>query len=407
MNRALFTVMLAAAVAAPAAVSAQARAYGINDIIKNLQSLPVYEANARFTVSMPQLANDVIYDVSLLQQSTAAEDPLSCNAYLIEWQADESDGNNSAPKGFAAYCDGHHFRFGGERLLEYHLQYDSIPFRPDIIGSRSEGVHRTPQFFALLPQAIAEELRSICADSSYRAVFRPDTIISGRHVSAIDAVMTRNGAVAMEAEYVFDPATSLPLRVSLENNPGSISEQTVITEYRASSTHDSTAPITEQWLVSRFPSEFERYRQNSFSLENLSGQHLPAFSLPTTTGERYSRRGTDRFPRPTIVALLEAGGNFTPATVEALRDAAARLTFDADIIWAFTDNLTDPIEEIIPSILPGEHLLKSARSLARDCGASAFPVVILTGSDGIVKNVIIGYNNDLTSDVIQKMTIMD
>lgn len=407
MKRALLKAVLPVAAIASAAIGAQAQLNGIGDIISRLQSLPAYHADARFTVSMPQLADDITYSISLTEQPTATTDPLACNAYLIEWQADSPSGNGPAPKGFSAYSDGHHFRFGGERLQEYHLQYDSIPFRPAIIGSRSEGVHRTPQFFALLPQAIAGELSRISADSSYNAVFRPDTLISGRRVAAVDAVMTRQGAVAMEAEYVFDPQTALPLRVSLENNPGSISEQTVITHYTSSTTDSITPPITEQWLVGRFPMEFERYRQSNFSLANLPRQPLPAFSLPTTTGERYSRRANDRFRCPTIVALLEAGGSFTAATVEALRDAAARLPFNADIIWAFTDNLTDPIEEIIPGILPGEHLLKSARSLARDCGAADFPVVILTGSDGIVKNVIIGYNNDLASDVIQKMTLTD
>ena len=48
----------------------------------------------------------------------------------------------------------------------------------------------------------------------------------------------------------------------------------------------------------------------------------------------------------------------------------------------------------------------SAAPLIRDCGAASLPTVILVGTDGIVKDVIIGYNNDLASDVIQKMAVV-
>ena len=54
---------------------------------------------------------------------------------------------------------------------------------------------------------------------------------------------------------------------------------------------------------------------------------------------------------------------------------------------------------------PGEHLLTSAKSLARDCGAAAFPVTVITRADGTVADVVIGYNNDLTPVVIQKAAL--
>ena len=70
------------------------------------------------------------------------------------------------------------------------------------------------------------------------------------------------------------------------------------------------------------------------------------------------------------------------------------------------DKHVDAIEEVVPEIRPGEHLLMGARPLARDCGVGDLPVVILTDASGTVKNVILGYNNDLASDVIQKMALM-
>ncbi len=351
---------------------------------------------------MPQMTDDVVYLVDLIQTATP-DDPLRCDSYLIEWNpADEANRN----KGFSAYYSGNHFRFNGQRLQEYHLAADSIPFRPDIIGSRSEGVHRTAQFYAMLPQAIATELRRMDNDPAYRVTFHRDTLVSGNKVVAVEAVLDQSGATAMEAEYIFDPATGMPVRIILENNPGSISEQTVMMNYENPS---EAAPVTinEQWLIDRYPEAFGQHRESTFSIDNLPGQQLPGFAVPTTTGERYSRQAGDRFHTPTIIALLDAEGGFTPQSITALRDAASRMPYQPDIIWAFTDKVADRVEAVIPRPEPGEHLLMSARSLARDCGASTLPAFIIVGKDGIVKNVIVGFNNSLASDVIQKMAVME
>lgn len=370
-------------------------------IAEKLESLPGFSGKAKFSVSMPQMTDDVVYNVSLLQ-STSPDDPLGCDSYIIEWlPADDANQN----KGFAAYYLGNHFRFNGHRLQEYHLESDSIPFRPEILGSKSQGVHRTAQFYVMLPQAIASELRRMESDTAYRVTFHPDTTVGGRKVIAIDAVLDQNGATAAEAEYVFDPVSAMPLRIILENNPGSISEQTVMMEYTRTDI-TSGDEISEPTLIDRFPDAFGQYRESTFSIDNLPGQHLPAFAIPTTTGERYSRRTTDPLRTPTIVALLDAEGGFTKESIDALRKAAALMPYQPDIIWAFTDNVPDRIESVITRPEPGEHLLMSARPLARDCGASSFPAFVIVGKDGIVKNVIVGFNKDLTSDVIQKMAVM-
>lgn len=388
-----------------AAVSGPMTAAGFDsaaDIASHLEQLPAFKTSARFAVSMPQMTDDVVYLVDLIQTATP-DDPLRCDSYLIEWNpADEANRN----KGFSAYYSGNHFRFNGQRLQEYHLAADSIPFRPDIIGSRSEGVHRTAQFYAMLPQAIAAELRRMDSDPAYRVTFHRDTLVSGNKVVAVEAVLDQSGATAMEAEYIFDPATGMPVRIILENNPGSISEQTVMMNYENPS---EAAPVTinEQWLIDRYPEAFGQYRESTFSIDNLPGQQLPGFAVPTTTGERYSRQAGDRFHTPTIIALLDAEGGFTPQSVTALRDAASRMPYQPDIIWAFTDKVADRVETVIPRPEPGEHLLMSARSLARDCGASTLPAFIIVGKDGIVKNVIVGFNNSLASDVIQKMAVME
>ena len=56
--------------------------------------------------------------------------------------------------------------------------------------------------------------------------------------------------------------------------------------------------------------------------------------------------------------------------------------------------------------VPGEHLLLNARSLARDCGASSLPVVIIAAPSGVVKNVLLGYNSDLSTVVLQSIALL-
>ncbi len=375
------------------------------ELASRLESFDNLECSARFTVSMPQMADDVVYDLQLLQQRSDS-DRLSTFPYLIDWTL---NGQDRSQHGFSAYYDGNHFRFSGDRLQEYHLDWDSIPFRPSLIGSRSEGVHRAAQFFNILPQGIAAELRRIEGDSTWKLQFHADTLISGRHAVAVSAIRRVDGVVATESEYIFDPATGFPRRLAFENNPGSIGEQSVYVEYtdvRPSESLADNASINEKWLADRYPEQFARFRESNFSIENLPGQRLPGFALPTSTGERYTRRAGDPMRAPTIIALLDAEGGFTPAVIAEVRSAVERMPVDADIIWAFTDNVADRVEPLVGELQPGEHLLLTARSFVRDCGAASLPTLILVGRDGNVANIIIGYNKDLASDVIQKMTLV-
>lgn len=375
------------------------QAQGIDDVISSLKTTGHFDATVDYSVLM-SLQDDVDYTLHL-QSWEAPGDTLSPCDYLIDWKVATPSGDAT---GFSAYYDGHAYNFRGDRLLEYHFDRDSTLFKTRGTGAASlPGVQSRAQFSELLPQFIAEQLAEIKNNPDYTCTVHPDTVINGKKCIAVDGVMDMSGQILKEFLYVFDASGKMPLMVNLENNPGALAEQSINATYTYKpATSGTTESISEEKLLTLYPEIFDRYRESNFAIEKLPGQRLPGFALPTTTGERYSRMLGDRFRATTIIALLDPKAAFSEATVGAVRDAVDKLPFNSDVIWAFTGNNVDEIEQIIPSIRVGEHLLMSAKPLARDCGATSFPTLIICRPDGTVSDVILGYNNDLSSVVIQK-----
>ena len=370
-------------------------------IADHLDAIPGFEADATVRVSMAQFGNDIDYQLHLTEQNLPS-DPYYTNPYVIDWKIADSP---SKAHGFSAYFAGNHYRFAGERLQEFHAQWDSIPFDPSLIGLNSEGVQRSVQFFNILPQAIARDIRKIVSDPAYSVSFTSDTIVGGEKVAAIKAVMTVNGTTACTQEYLFDIRSGLPLRIRTENNPGTVSEQSV--EVRFIDPAVVTPSINEESLSQTYSDIFARYRSIATTLESLRGRHLPGFSLPTISGERYSRRAADRLRCPAIVVLVDADSCDAPELIRTVRSAADSAAQEVQIIWAFTDNVVDRVEPMTAPSRPDETTLMSARQLIRDCGASRLPAIMIVDEDATVRNVVAGVNNDLISDVIKKSIIKD
>lgn len=384
-----------------AAATADDRAEMLNRIIDNLRSLTDYSAQTQFTVTMPQLADDVNYRIGLACSPGVAEDTIESVNYMMEWELVRPD---NPVKGFTAYISpGHFYRYDGHRLREYHADGNSSPFAPD--GDRSRGVQRTAQFAGLLPGYLADEITAPARKGDLKLWVSPDTLVRGEHRAVIHrTVYMEDGEISSEATYIFSLPSLLPAEVVYENNPGAISEQTIIVRYMDA---DDSTPATvaeEQELIDRFPEVFSHDRDDSFRLLSLPGNPLPAFSAPTTGGERLTRRRGEGGGQPAVLVLLQAGGEFTAATVSAVRQALAQLPFGAETIFGFTDTNPDDITSVTGPAQPGETILVNSGKLARDCGATLFPVVILLRGDGIVADVIPAYNNNLSSDVIRKMT---
>lgn len=84
------------------------------------------------------------------------------------------------------------------------------------------------QFVELLPAYIADRLETMSADSAYTVTVEPQRVFDGRMVTPVTAVMTIRGEDVMELEYLLDPSTWLPVRITTESNPGSITEQSIL-----------------------------------------------------------------------------------------------------------------------------------------------------------------------------------
>lgn len=371
---------------------------GIGDIIDRLQTTDCYKASVDYQVLM-SLQEDVSYTIDLTSASAPSDTLIPCE-YVIDWKVN-SDHSNA--QGFSAYFKGNTYAFRGERLTEHHYDIEPKQFNNRGIGAASiPGVHRQALFINLLPQLIAEDLQEITTSEDYKYKFHPDTIIDGRRTKAVDATMTMGGEVYREVLYAFDYTTLMPLFSEFENNPGALAEQTIAAKYTYPDQKPSCEPLSENKLRDIYPEIFDKYRESNYAIENLPGQRIPSFALPTTTGERYAYHAGDGFRTPTLIALVDPKSTFAKNTVESVRRGVESLPFNADVIWAFVSNNVDDIEAVVDGLRIGEHLLQSATPLARDCGASSFPVIIFIEKDGTVKDVLTGFNNDMSDIVIEK-----
>ena len=389
--------MLGARLLAAAHLGAHAGSLG--DIAGRLSARAPYNATARYEVLLPQSEEPVVYDIALHSAPAAAADTLSPCDYLIDWSMDTPSGQS---KGFNAYFGGHHYRFRDKRLQEYHHDDEPEPFAP---GGRTEaGVQCQAQFASLLPAFVAAQLRDMLADSSYTCTV-DDT--PGRPTVSVRGVRSFGGCDALEFSYTFGRDDGLPMSASFCYNPGQMSEQTVDVRYGAPSVDAVQAPLSEPMLMAMYPEAFTRYRQSSYTLDNLPGRPLPAISAPTPGGGRYHRATGEAFGRPAVVAILDAEVEDCAGFVGELRRAIDASPGAAQLVMAFTSKHEDAIAGVTGTLRDDETVLTRASGLARDCGATATPVVLVCDSNGTVRYVHTGRNKNIASLVMQEIAITD
>ncbi len=380
-------------------------ARGVESVADALDSVGNVALQVEYQITMPSFSEPVNYSVTLAQAPSTTDTLAPC-AYLIDWTLHRIDGDSH---GWSAYFDGNHYRMLNQRLQEYHAIDNPAAFGIDKAysprGGVKAGVQCNAQFTDLLPAFIARQIRDTANDSTYTYTLYTDTIIGGTHRDALHAIQQYQGYDVRDWLLVLDKGTSLPVILRIENNPGSISEQSITATFSTIASHNAL-PLDEHTLAATYPDDFERYRQSTFRIENLPGVQIPSFSARTSDGRRYNYQRGQSSTHPLMIAFLDSDQGDPAATAQLIRNGIDQLPRSIDTIWAFTDNNTDRAIDAIGAMRPGETLLLNCASLARDCGISATPVLILVNTDGTVNAVIIGFNNNLDSIVIQKAALL-
>lgn len=375
---------------AVATVSFAAHGITIDDLARHLADYPCVAGTAHYEVLMPSAAEPVIYTVDLIAIPAPETDTLAPCQYLIDWTL---SGTSRTSTGFATYADGTHFRYRDTKLQEYHYTEDPHPFDGD-----NGGVQCTAQFTDLLPHFIGQHLRQMASDTTFRSTFVTEHLV-------LEGVQTIHGYDALEYTYRFDPATLLPSEIDFEYNPASISEQTVSARFEW---HTIECPgIDETFLRNRYAEIFERFRTSNFSVDNLRGTQLPTYNGYTTDRRRVSYDRGTALDAPTIFVFIDPEVADNDATIKAVRTAVSSLPMIVNTVYAFTGNDPESAMHAIGTVGANESITLSCRGLARDCGVTAFPTMLLVATDGTIRDSIIGANKELSDIVTQKMILVD
>lgn len=354
--------------------------------------------SCRYEVLLPNLEDPIVYRVSLTSQATPADTLAPCS-FMIRWSLDTPSGVNT---GFSAYFDGNHFRFSNRRLQEYHASDDDTSFSPS--GVTANGVQRRVQFADLLPQFIGERFEEMAADSAYNLRIA-NAVVGGKNVIKVEGVHRLAGCDAQEFEYILDEDTYMPVMVELDNNPGQLGEQVVTVHYMASS-YLGPCNINMESLVALEPEAFEKYRTDTYSLEQLVGEPLPLMAVQTVDGGRYIHHRNEALEAPTVLVFCDTETTTTPQVIGQVRAAMQSVPGYTETVWMFADRRAEDVMSLLGDVLPGETAAINAGSAIRDLGVgSLLPVIVFVNRAGRLTDFIRGYNNDLSSIVIQKASL--
>ena len=381
--------------AAATATWAEAATYGnavLMEIAEKMAATECVKGEVRFEVMLPNAPDPVVYTIDIESRNEPNDTIAGCD-YLLDWTLHKRDGCGNPVNGFAAYFSGNHFRYRDIKLQEYHVSDDPTPFRGE------NGVAVSAQFASLVPQLMARQVMEMATDSAWVC-----NVTQKNGLATVRGVERRRGYDAMEFEYVFDTKTGLPVSIDQLFNPASITEQTNTAHFSWTFPKDCKA-LTEESLISRYPSVFEKYRASNFKVHSLLGMSLPSFSARTADGARYVHDRNTGFTQVTVIALLDPAVASAAETVTDLRAASDASPVPFNIIYAVSDNDTEKLRTLTGSLRDGETALSSARSLIRDCGITVFPTLLFCNTNGIIKEIQLGTNNNLTDIVIQKTMI--
>lgn len=333
----------------------------VSDLAKALINFGPYAASVDYESLMPG-ADEPTTTKLRLNSAYSANDSIYHADYLINYL-------DAPEQSFAAYFSGNYYTLTNERLEERHM------------ADNDGNSVMLPRFADLLPQLLGQQLAEMTADSTYTIDYQRNTTSNNRQTILVNVNRGFQGIVGQRFTFIFDEDLK-PLSFERISNPGEPTEFSAKAVYSYSDSITPLVPHSESELAAIYPEAFQKWRVRDFSLDNLIGRRLPAFSCRTLSGDRFSFKPAKGFDRPTTIAILDAEADDATATINRLRS----LGLEALII-AFVNNNADIVTDIVGSPKPGEQILISARGLARDCGATALPLILTCSTDATVTDI--------------------
>lgn len=392
-------ILLLLTVLAPVSVSADEPAHNgntaLNTFANRVAALADFGARATFEVWLPSASQPVTYQLELYQADVVGVDSLMPCRYLIDWTLHTPLGDS---EGFSAYFGGNYYRFGNNKLQEYHAVEDADVLAPD--GQPANGVQRRSQFVDLLPAVLAVELHNMAVNPAYTCELTErngQTTIEGR--------LDVRGQTAKQFKYVFDTASAMPVQLDIDTSPDLISEQNITVKYQDAAYR--TVPESEDALVALYPDEFARYRRSNFRLVSLLDQPAPEFAIAQLGGERYIHHRGEAFGIPTVIAFLDTAVGEPAESAAALRQAADEYPGALQLIIAFDDNRAEEVAAVAGKTRPDEVVLTGARAMARDFGVVDRPTVVLCDAQGNIRHIIVGMNKMLADEVLHQSILLN
>lgn len=359
-----------------------------------LHTTEPYSAKATISITLPITQQEITYYANVY--SNHSNDRLLPVKYLIE-ATDSLDSQS-----FFAYFNGNYYTYSGQKFREYHWAQDSVPFIDKSTPNRySPGVHKSGLFSFLIPALLSEQLNHLAQNADNIISHTSDTLVWGKRCSVIKAEERINGVTSREMEYISDFITRRPVRYRLISSPATTGEQSI--EIVFSHNSNDTIAIDEQALINRYADIFSAHRTNTFSASNLAGTRLPAFTLPSLSGERYIWETPQ--PSPTALIFINSAEGTTAETIKAVNDAIDESPITITPLWIFTDK--NPDEHTISTLdgTPRSTIMFNAQRLATQLGIASTPAILTIDKNGTVKNTLLGYSPTLNQELIQQFIL--
>lgn len=345
------------------------QARGVNALIESLRGMPCYSAQARVTVS-PAGGGSEIEQLVRLHSSPASDTVFSRVSYLVELE--DAGGDPYAP--FSAFTGQSLYKWDGRMMRQYDVADSEV----------TTTLVATAPFTELLPAVIAStierEMDGPCAEVDYDG--ESGVLVIRQVVDSMEYARKR---------YRFDPLRLTPLSIDMVNNQGTPMESSMTVTYVT----DSVAPAVDAVMVYRLHGDvMGRFADDNLCPESFLDFPVPQFNLREVSGNRYEYRPGYE----TLMIFLD--GDDPEEMLQAVEEVIeARPELKAtEILYILTRGNIDGMRAN-GGVNRRSHVLLNGAHLARQLGASRFPLFVLVDGTGVVDAVGHDVNNNIPAIV--------